>query len=105
MSDNTFEVTQTMLDSAQETYDNHAEKGQYCHFGPLQYAIEVAIQTSGLLERIAKLKEAGENLALWAYDEVDADPDVTPGLRDMLNLTGHHEVPCPFPPRKDQPYD
>ena len=105
MTENTFEVTQTMLDRAQETYDNHAEKGQYCHFGPLQYAIEVAIQASGLLERIAKLKDAGEKLALWAYEEVGADPELTPGLHDMLNLAGHTEEPCPFPPRKDQPHD
>lgn len=38
---------------------------------------------------IARLKEAGEKLALWAYEEVGADPELTPGLHDMLNLTGH----------------
>jgi hypothetical protein len=57
---NKFEVTDAMLDAAEQAYDTIAaiEHDAWCYTAPTRAAISAAIEASGVLEENARLREA-----------------------------------------------
>jgi hypothetical protein len=55
-----FEVTDAMLDAAEQAYDTIAaiEHDAWCYIAPTRAAIEAAINASGLVEENARLQHA-----------------------------------------------
>ena len=76
-----FEVTDAMLDAAEQAYDTIAaiEHDTWCYTAPTRAAITAAIEASGLVERITELEKAGKNL--------------TDACHASISITGIHYTP------------
>jgi hypothetical protein len=72
-----FEVTDAMLDAAEQAYDTIAaiEHDAWCYTAPTRAAITAAIEASGLVEENARLREAifdiKQNWDWWDEDRYD----------------------------------
>jgi hypothetical protein len=60
-----FEVTDAMLDAAEQAYDTIAaiEHDAWCYTAPTRAAISAAFEASGLVEENARLREALDQIA------------------------------------------
>ncbi|MFY7925852.1 MAG: hypothetical protein ACOVN5_08570 [Aquidulcibacter sp.] len=68
-----FEVTDAMLNAAEQAYDTIAaiEHDAWCYTAPTRAAITAAIEASGLVEENARLRAENRELRIFATDIVN----------------------------------